>query len=43
MTDGWPLPDDVVCPECGEDEHLSGEIVSKQETEDGEREVLEAE
>lgn len=26
MSESWPLPDDLVCPECGEDTHLTAEI-----------------
>jgi len=48
MTDGWPLPDDVVCPECGEEEYLMGHVVRERQlpvdpvTDETKTEVLEA-
>lgn len=40
--DFWPLPDDICCPECGEDEFLSGEIVVTELRDGGREEVLKA-
>lgn len=42
MTDdGWLLPDDLECPECGEDQHLAAHLVEVT-MEQGERVAVKA-